>query len=149
MSTPTFFSFPYANYFSLDLPRALSFQKIGHSLGNNPMWLQPNKFCGMNHSTNFWRPYWHKNLIVDVFFPLFIHLKKILLLGTKKRWLKAWSFLLVKCQCLFSLHICSWVFLVAHTLRFYHFWLRNGFSLPSPTFSVIENCWASSAHVLS
>lgn len=112
MSTLTFFSFPYANYFSLDLPCTLSFKKIGHSLSNNHMWLQPNKFCGMNHSTNLWRSYWYKNLVVvDVFIFPFIHFLKILLLGAKKRWLKAWFFHLVKSQRLFSLHICSWVFL--------------------------------------
>ncbi len=93
MSTLTFFFFPYANYFSLDLPCTLSFKKIGHSLGNNHMWSQPNKFCGMN----LWRPYWYKNLVVDFIFS-FIHFLNFLLLSTKKRWLKAWFFHLVKCQ---------------------------------------------------
>ncbi len=85
MSTPTFFSFPYANYFSLDLPRALSFKKIGHSIGNNHMWLQPNKFCGMNHSTNLWRPYWYKNLVVDVFFSSLSSFLKNSTLGYKEK----------------------------------------------------------------
>jgi hypothetical protein len=98
VSTPTFFSFPYANYFSLDLPCTLSFKKIGHSLGNNHMWLQPNKFCGMNHSTNLWRPYWYKTLVVDVFFFFFfLHsFLKISTLGYKEKVVE--SMIFAPCQ---------------------------------------------------